>query len=378
MKKNNLFLMAALLTAGALASCVNDNFDEQTAQNSGKEIVFSTSTMTRATPVTAATEIVDFKVWAFESDNNALINGVKYEQTAAGATTYKTANTHYWPASGDLTFFAISPETVTGLDNVSVTNTAQSFDYAAPTSLTDQADLMFGTPETNSVSNGTDVNIKFNHLLSQVSFEAKTASTNLEVEIKEVTICNVKTTATYTNGTGWGTPTADKADYSIGLNTANTTFSTTTVKEITAGDGVLLLVPQEITAWNTNKTTPKAITAADAAGEAYVKVKAVIKNVTNPSSPVTIFDEKDASDEFTGNGAYIYLPISAPAADSNAWVAGHSYKYTMTFGDTATGQSGTGIGFDENGTPQNLGATAVTITTSIVDWTTVTPPDLVF
>jgi hypothetical protein len=117
-------------------------------------------------------------------------------------------------------------------------------------------------------------------------------------------------------------------------------ITSTTAKNLTATDGALLMLPQTVTPWATTAGSPVTTAAADAAHNAYLKIRCTII-----SGAVTLVDND-----------YVYIPFSVN------WQQGKKYTYTLVFG------AGSG-GFDENGNPlDNMLPISYTVAAAD-DWT---------
>ena len=343
MKKINSILIAAALMAGSLASCtVNDEIDTQSSQltPSNKEIKFTVGDMTRGTAFTgtAANSIPSFKVYAFTASatSSPYINGGVYTY---GTDAYVPDNTYYWPESGNLDFLAVYPADIT----ITAPAGYQSFSYTAPTTIGEQKDLMVATLGNQAKSaSASALSLAFSHLLSQISVKAK-VSTNLTVNISDVTIKNVKPTGTY-NGTTFSVDdTSTATDYSIGISAQD--LPTDGTETDLTGTNVLLLVPQTTTAWDgssevsTTTGSYLEVTLTAKNGESYV-----LGNSTTP--------------------AKVYFPLTIN------WASQKHYTYVLNFGasDSTTGD---GFGKDANGTDTGLtgdGSTKITFTTTVSSW----------
>ena len=330
MKKANVTKVAFLLAAGFLTSCVNDNLEEAStreAAGSGQLISFSTSNVT--TRATLATSVADFKVYAY-TGNTAYINGEDYTSSDEGYT----GNEYYWPTGGSLDFMAYSPMNAAGL-----TYSDKSITYTVPTSK--QIDLLVSPLATKNQSDGATVNLAFQHVLSQVTFKAKILeAANYQVTVNSITLKGVKNSGKLTGeATGLTAEGGGTADYTLTANPA--VELATDASDIKAGeDDNLLVVPQTFDE-NTSARLVANITIKDKAGAAVI-------------------DTKD-----------VYLSLKGLN-----WAAGSKQIYTLVFGD-ATGDSGTGLGTDENGTPETIG-TVVGFTATVVEWGEGETKDLTF
>ena len=353
MKKIHSFLMAAVLVAGSLTSCSSSDDQESKTAQSQQEIKFSASAeATRGTVYTGTTGPSDMKVYAFKNNTN-YINGAIFTESSG---TYTCTTKYYWPTGSDdtdkLTFLALHPVTNANLTIANPLNTP-SFSYEAPTNVTEQIDLMSAKKENllKSSTGVTDgkVALEFNHLLTQIVFKGYVEeSANLKVNVTGIEICNVKNTGSTTTGTALAAGNT-KANYAItpsttelGQGSANATELTTTASNI------MMLIPQELTAWDRANTTITTNNSGDK--NTYLKVSVKVQNKIN----------NDYVLGSAGTAQDIYFPLDTD------WGAGKKVIYTLQFG--ATTGAGNGVGYDENGAPEELNATGVTFSATVVDW----------
>lgn len=329
----------------ALASCSND---ELTSVNrDGDEIAFSvvTNSATRAVDVYCNNNKPSgFEVWA-TFNGQTYINGdnVQYQN----GKWVNTSGTRYWP-DGEVSFFAH----VNAGDAFNWRNDGapQIENFTVGTEVTTQQDLLYAVKKT---SKGTDgkAELNFRHALSQIVFQAKNTNPNLYVKISGVSVCKVKNQGTFTyptddtsdkvgehNGSSsidydsqnWGTwSTSGTQKYDVTFNpvalngnkTATAVSLTNTDETVKAYDNVMLLLPQETTAWDVNSDEAKG-KPADQNGT-YFLVKCQIYNVAG-----TTVDKDNDVCLWGKNGAE---DVAIPVALN--WEQGKKYIYTFVFGD---------------------------------------------
>lgn len=329
----------------ALASCSND---ELTSVNrDGDEIAFSvvTNSATRAADVYCNNNKPSgFEVWA-TYDGATYINGDQITYNENNSKWENTSGTRYWP-DGEVSFFAH-----VNAGNAFNWNEGQPKieDFTVGINVATQQDLLYAVKKT---SKGTDgkAELNFRHALSQIVFQAKNTNPNLYVEISGVSVCKVKNQGTFTYPTD---DTSDKVgehnggasiDYSIqkwgtwstrGTQKYDVTFNpvalngnkTATVVSLTNTDettkvygNVMLLLPQETTAWDVNSDEAKG-KPADQNGT-YFLVKCQIYNVagtTVDNNDVCLWGKNGAED--------VAIPVALN------WEQGKKYIYTFVFGD---------------------------------------------
>lgn len=156
----------------------------------------------------------DFKVYAFDDAGNAFMgnkdtdndffnrNGVhiKYDNTTSAWTYANSSDLRYWP-NYSLDFYAVSPATFSSelnmylgwkFNNESPTIYYSPIDEYVKTSNPANVDVMYAVAKGQKKSDGGKVKLTFKHILSQIAFQAKTNDPNLEVEINEIKLFNIK------------------------------------------------------------------------------------------------------------------------------------------------------------------------------------------
>lgn len=334
------FLVAAL-SAIALTACNNDEVLEV---NRGRGISFQVATESpaRATATTTGT-ITAFTVWGF-TDGSTLMNDV--DVTKSGSTwTYD--NIIFWPEA-DVDFYSISP--VPSSDKISEGTVSIASDKQTITGFTvneeesQQVDLLYAVNrgEKKASHETTPVSINFRHALSQIVFKAKNTNANLKVIINGVKVVNINKKGDFAYPTTGSTTThydyeANETNTTIAvqgtwtniesletfeagitsqtLTGANTTAVDLTTKTGSAYSGSLLMLPQELTPWNTSIGCEN-----DANKGAYFLVDCQIFSGTNKDIQVW---------PATGNTS---AEVAIPVTDME-WEQGKMYIYTFIFGD---------------------------------------------
>lgn len=329
MKKNLILGMAALLGMSlAFTACSSDDDPAGSAAVNDNAIGFSVLTNnaagTRATAITpsnASTEMKNFVVWGAYTSNISKYylgtsdKGIQFNNTDGKWDYASSADQKYWPSEA-LTFYAVSPASAEGLNFTSADIT-----YTIPTDQSKQVDLMYAYTPNQTKPTGGKADLKFNHLLSQVLFKAKTASNTLEVEIKSITIHNVINNIFYnrinTSNPVEGGGALERSNYAVGLASAVTVPTDGSVVDATDANGVLMLKPQEIQAWTTGNVS-------DAPDYCYIEIEAKYK-----SADSYLLGSADAYGK-----TYIGL--------GGKWEAGKKYIYTLIFGKKGDNNNGGG------------------------------------
>lgn len=330
--KKVLFLSA--IAAMAMASCSNDQEIEGLKTND-QLIDFSVLT-TRSLPVTTNSELqgTTFKAWGFTPAGVAYLgetDGVDVSYSN-GSWTYTPKKS--WPSEA-LNFVALNPATHEKLTEVNMTSSSQTVKYEVATDVEQQVDVMYAVKQ-NQTKSSNPVNLVFKHALAQVAFKATTTDPKYTAEIGSIEVHNLKNKGTFTfpttdtqagsgNGVGSWNLESTYANYSIGIANKPAVSVTSTGVDVTANDGVLMPLPQEFTAWQTQKSSAVAITKADESKHGYLKIQLKLKeNETYLVGSESTF-------------ATVYMPFGY------TWQMGKKYIYNLKFGN--------GAGYDDEGNP---------------------------
>lgn len=208
MKIGKILAVAAVATV--FASCSNEEELANVGKSESNAIRFagvSGLSDTRTTPIgTHNLTSTNFDVMAFMSSDNALFMGGKHVSGVSDHGVKIVYNTSawdyddkdkvaYWPTSGDVDFYAVSPAITDDLVHhgfaYDMTSTAKTIAYRTVDeygSTETNHDVMYAvTKGRNKGNNGAmAVQMNFKHILSQVVFKAKTTSSILEVDVKSV------------------------------------------------------------------------------------------------------------------------------------------------------------------------------------------------
>lgn len=345
----------ALASMALLSACSSDNElanVETTANNAIGFHVVGNKAETRATPITSTNlNKTDFKVYAFTKDGKAFMgendtelawNGINIKYKGGKWDYANESDLRYWPNTS-LDFYAVNPGTFEkgsysyGMDmnyTWKIASSSQTIHYSAfdeygQTPAEDNPqniDVMYGIAknQTYTEDNRGKVTFQFKHILSQVVFQAKTALENMEVNIKEIKIHNIKYAGNFTlpatsteSGTWALSPIPETAD-----GKRHNTFTVVKDQNITVKNTVtnissatpMLNTPQTLTAWDV--TTPKTKEQADAADpiESYLEITCKIKQ-----ADVYVFGSESKYET-------LYVPFGT------TWEMGKRHIYTLIFG----------------------------------------------
>lgn len=314
-----------------------------------------------------------FKLWCWMTDDN----GATYramtsdfntnpltdiDVTYTAGTGWTTSETFYWPRPRyRADFYAIyPPETSSNPSGVatSFTATTKTITY---TSFDGNTDLMYATYSDQRVEKDVrekhrSATLNFHHATTQVMFFGKLSSQlnsfGWEVEVKDITIYNVKADGTFTfqpydaakvtkpeamtfalkDGatTRVYTPTMKLAESATSITIDNTSMVENHEVQLTSSTDALMLLPQNLPAWDSD--TQKTGTSAPSTTGGYlaISLRAVDNNSETPVYPL----------KADGSFVTVYVPFgsttdgttTASATVASPWIAGKLYKYILTFG----------------------------------------------
>lgn len=361
-------ILAVAVVATVFASCSNEEELANVGKSESNAIRFagiSGLSDTRTTPIgTQNLTSTNFDVMAFMSSDNALFMGGKHEAGHSDQgvkIVYKSSawnyddpdKVAYWPTSGDVNFYAVSPA-ITG-DLVlqgfayDMTSTAKTISYTTVDEYNSEGtnhDVMYAvTKGRNKKNNGTmPVRMNFKHILSQVVFKAKTTSSILEVDVENVKIHNFVHSGTFTLPAGepamsdWKLSPAAKGAYTVKLNAANVKTKNAVVN-LSDMKSPMMLIPQKLTKWSTSAGTAVSIPEADKAKESYLEISMKLKQ----------------NDSYLIGSAAEYKTVYVPFDNATGWEPGKRYIYTLIFGG----------GYDDQGEPI---LSPITFDATTADW----------
>lgn len=401
-----LFAAFAAFAGFGLVSCSQDESESAAGTQIRNAISFrsamnnSVAGGTRGTSIEGTNYlnvalVPNMKVWAYYTTNctedasQGITQGAQYvgkngdgvviknysdEATSKNLWDYNDiTEMAYWPTQ-PLNFYAIIPASDPSYNSLSSTVNHKLghvvADVTIPTTVTAQKDILFAKANNQSGRTGANnapVAFDFYHALSQIVFTGKVASANLTAEINSITVCNAeqKGKVGYTTDNDVDVILGSSIDashtvakFSAGLVTDATLDGNTnvnTAKNLTATDGALMMLPQNISAkkWTANSTNSVSVSSADAQKQTYLAISCKIKN-----GDAYVMGKAD-------NFATVYIPFEIN------WEQGKKYTYCLVFGK---GQGG----FDENGDPiSSLLPISYTLQ-SVTNWTGVDGGEIEF
>lgn len=367
MKIGKILAVAAVATV--FASCSNEEELANVGKSESNAIRFagiSGLSDTRTTPIgTQNLTSTNFDVMAFMSSDKALFMGGKHVSEVsdhgvkivykASAWDYEDQDkVAYWPTSGDVDFYAVSPAITDDLVlqgfAYDMTSAAKTISYTTVDEYNSKGtnhDVMYAVTEgRNKKNNGTKpVQMNFKHILSQVVFKAKTTSSILEVDVDSVKIHNFVHSGKFTLPAGepamsdWKLSPAAKGAYTVKLNAANVKTKNAVVN-LSDMNSPMMLIPQKLTKWSTSADTAVSIPEADTAKECYLEISMKLKQ----------------NDSYLIGSAAEYKTVYVPFDNATTgWEPGKRYIYTLIFGG----------GYDDHGEPI---LSPITFDAATADW----------
>ncbi len=346
------------LCALALAAC---SIDETVQVNDTDAVKFKVTAATRA-EATTTNNLESFSVWAWNGDELFMDDVVA---TKSGSS-FVTSPLYFWP-TGTVDFYALIPATTTtGMeDGVEYAYIGGEFTYTddegtgwtytgnvakaqiekdnividayIPSAAEDQIDLCYAV--NTGLSSGT-VPMNFRHALSQIVFKAMNTNSEMNVDIEGISVCSVYSHGTYTLPTvptttnlptddlgtsgiadsqgAWATSEDHKARFVAGITATTLEGVTDEAVTLTSDDGSLMLLPQEVEAWDPDAD------ATDTELGAYIRINCAVTD--------NGFQIWPNDNEVDDNGDVLeYAEIAIPV--DIAWEEGWRYTYTIIFGD---------------------------------------------
>lgn len=370
MKIGKILAVAAVATV--FASCSNEEELANVGKSESNAIRFagiSGLSDTRTTPIgTHNLTSTNFDVMAFMNSDNALFMGGKHEAGHSDQGVKIVYNTTawdyddpdkvaYWPTSGDVDFYAVSPAITDDLVlrfGYDMTSAAKTITYttvdeygSTGTGRGTNHDVMYAvTKGRNKENNGTKaVQLDFKHILSQVVFKAKTKQSTLTVDVKNIKIHNFVHGGTFKLPTDepamsdWSLSPAAAGAYTVKLNAANVVVTNNTAVDLSDMNSPLMMIPQQLTKWSTSAGTAVSKHEADNAKECYLEILMKLKQ----------------NDSYLIGSAAAYTTVYVPFDNGTGWEPGKRYIYTLIFGG----------GYDDNGKPI---LSPITFDAATVDW----------
>lgn len=332
MKTTKLLFAVALLGLG-MASCAQD---DALSENKGNAISFRPAMGTRATETTNA-NLSDIKVAAFLG-NDTFFEPLDFIK---GSDNFFTSTPEYhWPGDdAELSFYAYSPTSLSGVTLTPDTKTLTGFSPAA--NIADQVDFITSNATgKRSANEASGVELTFDHRLVQIEIRAKADNEAYTFKISGVRIGEPVAQGDFNFATNAWTLGSNKAIYEETYSTP--VALTADAQNVMGAEGNAMLLPQQLVAWD-----PTGDASNTAAG-AYLSVKLQVN--TAAGAQVYPFNTNQ-------NCQWAAIPISTN------WEPGKKYIYTL---DLSHGAGYVDPHDPQPGTPVLGGP--IKFTVNVVDW----------
>ena len=345
MKKNNLLILA--VAALGFAACANDEttaVNEKLAESNAISFRANVTGNMRAAASDDGTgtyglKTIGFKAFATKA-GKTYAEGAYFPEEQfswnAGSSTYNSVNKYYWPASGNLDFYAYAYPTSLAAQITAHTANTLKFSVTPADAVANQVDLLVAATKDKAKADCTGgVTINFRHTGSQVQFMVKNTSSTLKFDIQDLKVLFISKSGDFAF-TAANTDTKNSAQLAFnqwsnwGTANVSTGYTTTFTKSVAAGaataanitEANMILVPQSFTA------ATKYASASDNAllNGAFVAMRLKIMN-NNTSSDVIA----DAG-YTTSTDAWAIWPLPAPdvtTGENHGWLPGKKYTYTI-------------------------------------------------
>ena len=308
--------------AAAMTSCSSE---EELEINNGSEIAFRAAVGhgSRATETTI-TNFDKFKVHA--TGTNAADGFVETYKHGENNSWTSEGSQHYWPKDNStLNFYAYAPSTLT----FATADGKLKYDFTIGSNVAEQFDFIAAYNSGNKAKNGpSGVQMNFKHMLSQIEIKAKSSSAVYEYTVAGWRIGSVKETGTFsfqdqaaTPGT-WSLNTESFADYSDTDETNSKKLVTEAASLMTATGGNAMLLPQQLTAWDTEND--KSNNSKGSFLAVYINIK-----IIDGDNKVQYYPAAAAEGETQKQYGWACIPIATN------WQAGYKYIYTLDFSNGA-------------------------------------------
>lgn len=201
-------LLVTVVAAMAFTSCSqNEEFE---AQSQKEQIGFSSivgKSIRAAEANKIALEGNGFQLYAYNTGETK-VDAVQpkgltefFKGPANHSTgVWKLSDTYYWPINENIQFFGYSPINAASTASWNDTNAFPSFEYTIK-DVSTQEDLLAAAVYDKCKTAGTsmgNVNLIFNHILTQINFAVKGKETGFKYNVTSITLKDVPNKGTYT------------------------------------------------------------------------------------------------------------------------------------------------------------------------------------
>lgn len=237
----------------------------------------------------------------------------------------------YWQAGKSYRFIGIHPAKADWKGTLDIAAAAVTYSANIPTAIADQKDLIIDAVNGTDAQATTGVQMKFQHILSQLQFKVKSTNKNLTYHIAGIRIVNADSKGSFSFNTvtkqgTWQDQTEGKVTYEMLFkdNPIELNGSSLTNGTLTPENSGAMIVPQKLTPWN------GAVVSQNAPydGGAYI---ALLINVKYTNGGKYLYPSNATN---TTDYGWVAVPVSPAAGENKAiWSMGNKYIYTLNLSD---------------------------------------------
>lgn len=323
-----IFMMAA--AAITVASCSSD---ETTDVAKSSQISFTAKVGKNSRGAETTTQNLD-KMWVTGYDITDATAPTEYfadqifnKTTDAGKSDFIPTRPWYWQAGKSYKFIGIHPAKGDWMGTLNIAAGEVTYSAQIPTAIADQKDLIIDAVKGQADSDAeTGVQMKFQHILSQLQFKVKNTNEHLTYHIAGIRIVNADRKGSFSFNTEtrqgtWQDQTSDKVTYEmLFTNPIELNGTTSTSGTLTPENSGAMIVPQKLTPWNGAVVS----TANPYDKGAYI---ALLINVKYTADGKYMYPAKASTDKDYG---WVAVPVPAAAGNTQAiWSMGNKYIYTL-------------------------------------------------
>lgn len=278
MKKSLFFLAGTIVMINIMISCSQDDSDMLNADmNNSRTIGFKTfldKNVTRGISTPSGALKQDFWTYAYydsvgDRSTSILKPNFMYAQHVIyNDSTFSYSPTKYWPNTGDVNFYAWTPNNSSNLTITNPTSAASvgfpAFNYTVNSTIANQEDLLIAVAEDQDGTSGT-VNLPFDHALTKVGFAARTlgdySASGVTVRVMSITLNSIINSGSFSyekyaennQNTTWWTPVASSTvNYAPDILAGSAGrrvgyYGVNTYLQLPDNNQFLLMIPQSFT-----------------------------------------------------------------------------------------------------------------------------------
>lgn len=325
-----IFMMAA--AAITMASCSSDETTD-VAKSSQISFTAKVGKNSRGAETTTANLaemwVTGYDITQADAPTEYFADQLFSKTKDAGKSDFIPTRPWYWQAGKSYKFIGIHPAKADWLGTLNIAAGEVTYSAEIPAAIADQKDLIIdavkGQADTDA-ENG--LQMKFQHILSQLQFKVKNTNEHLTYHIAGIRIVNAANKGSFTFNTearqgSWAEQTDGKVTYEMLFKDSPIELTTTGNTEafLTPENSGAMIVPQKLTPWNGNVVS----IAAPYDKGAYI---ALLINVKYTADGKYMYPAKAATDKDYGWVA-VPVPAASKTETKAIWSMGNKYIYTL-------------------------------------------------